>query len=162
MLLPFFRTSWFAGALNSATFNSFHNRVEFGTILEGLQNFGGGTPQPPPLGTSLHCRQVPVTLAGARRDSLCSVEATACTLCGSSPRKGQVIYLFSPNFETGCQDQPGSNSVSGGRGKAPHLTVARRRHDADRCHPGSAKVNEWSCVSSPPTCFELCHPCCAI
>ena len=33
-------------------FNSFHNRVEFGTILEGLQNFGGGgalePPTPPP------------------------------------------------------------------------------------------------------------------
>jgi len=29
------------GDLNSAIFNSFHNRVEFGTILEGLRNFGG-------------------------------------------------------------------------------------------------------------------------
>ena len=51
MLLPFFRTSWGVGVLNSAIFNSFHNRVEFGTILEGLQNFGGGgvwTPQTPP------------------------------------------------------------------------------------------------------------------
>ena len=44
------RTSWCAGILNSAIFNSFHNRVEFGTILEDLQNFGGGgwTPQTPP------------------------------------------------------------------------------------------------------------------
>ena len=33
ILLPFFRTSWGVGILNSATFNSFHNRVEFGTIL---------------------------------------------------------------------------------------------------------------------------------
>jgi len=41
ILLPFFRTSWCVGALNSAIFNSFHNRVEFGMILEGLQNFGG-------------------------------------------------------------------------------------------------------------------------
>ena len=41
-LLPFFRTSWCDGILNSAIFNSFHNRVQFGTILEGLQNFGGG------------------------------------------------------------------------------------------------------------------------
>jgi len=45
ILLSFFRTSWFVGVLNSAIFNSFHNRVDFGTILEGLQNFffwGGG------------------------------------------------------------------------------------------------------------------------
>jgi len=41
-LLPFFRTSLSVGVLNSAIFNSFHNRAEFGTILEGLRNFGGG------------------------------------------------------------------------------------------------------------------------
>jgi hypothetical protein len=35
-LLPFFRTTWGFGVLNSAIFSSFHNRVEFGTILEGL------------------------------------------------------------------------------------------------------------------------------
>ena len=49
-MLPFFRTSLCAGVLNSAIFNSFHNWVEFGTILEGLQNFGGGDfehPTPP-------------------------------------------------------------------------------------------------------------------
>ena len=50
ILLPFFRTSWGVGVLNSAIFNSFHNRVEFGTILEGLRNFGGGLnpPKSPP------------------------------------------------------------------------------------------------------------------
>ena len=55
ILLPFFLTSWGAGFLNSAIFNSFHNRVEFGTILEGLRNLGGefNPPNPPPLGTSL-------------------------------------------------------------------------------------------------------------
>jgi len=42
ILLPFFRTSLGVGFLNSAIFNSFCNRVEFGTMLEGLQNFGGG------------------------------------------------------------------------------------------------------------------------
>ena len=50
ILLPFSRTSWGVGVLNSAIFNSFHNRVEFGTILEGLRNFvgvGGLNPQPP-------------------------------------------------------------------------------------------------------------------
>ena len=41
ILLPFFRTSWGVGFLNSAIFNSFHNRVEFDTILEDLRNFGG-------------------------------------------------------------------------------------------------------------------------
>jgi len=29
ILLPFFRTSWSVGVLNSAIFNNFHNRVEF-------------------------------------------------------------------------------------------------------------------------------------
>jgi len=40
--LPFFRTFWSVGVPNSAIFNSFHNRLEFGTILLGLRNFGGG------------------------------------------------------------------------------------------------------------------------
>jgi len=52
ILLPFsFRTSYCVCVLNSAIFNSFHNRVEFGTILEGLRNFGEGGfehPNPPP------------------------------------------------------------------------------------------------------------------
>jgi len=48
ILLKFFRTSWGVDVLNSAIFNSFHNRVEFGTILEGLRNFGGVLlPKPP-------------------------------------------------------------------------------------------------------------------
>jgi len=42
ILLPFFRISWGVGVLNSANFSTFHNRVEFGTNLEGLQNFGEG------------------------------------------------------------------------------------------------------------------------
>jgi len=57
LLLLFFRTSWGVGVLNSAIFNTFHNRVEFGTILEGLRNFGGGggvgieQPNPPRYAT---------------------------------------------------------------------------------------------------------------
>ena len=50
IVLPFFRKSCGVGVLNSAIFNSFHNRVEFDTILEGLRNFGGGgglNTQPP-------------------------------------------------------------------------------------------------------------------
>jgi len=42
ILLPFFQTSWGVGILNSAIFNSFHNQVEFGMILEGPWNLGGG------------------------------------------------------------------------------------------------------------------------
>jgi len=57
ILLPFFRTTWRIGVLNSSIFNSFHNRVEFGTILEGLRNFflgGGGFEHPKsPPGTPL-------------------------------------------------------------------------------------------------------------
>ena len=37
------------GILNSAIFNSFHNWVQFGMILEGLRNFGGGVNTPPPV-----------------------------------------------------------------------------------------------------------------
>jgi hypothetical protein len=53
ILLPFFRTYWGVGGLNSAIFNHFHNRVEFGTILEGLRNSrrGGGVNTPPPRRT---------------------------------------------------------------------------------------------------------------
>jgi len=43
ILLPFYRKSWGFGVLNSAIYNSFHNRVEFGTILEGLRNFERGS-----------------------------------------------------------------------------------------------------------------------
>ena len=46
ILPPFFRTSCGVGVLNSAIFNSFHNRVEFGRILEGLRNFKGGSEHP--------------------------------------------------------------------------------------------------------------------
>jgi len=42
ILVPFCQTSWGVGILNSVIFNSFHNWVEFGTILDGLRNFGGG------------------------------------------------------------------------------------------------------------------------
>jgi len=44
----FFLISWGVGFLNSAIFNSFHNRLEFGTILEGLRNFGRGGFEHPP------------------------------------------------------------------------------------------------------------------
>jgi len=50
ILLLFSRTSWGVGVLNSAIFNSFHNRVEIGTILRAFGISGGGgkfkTPTP--------------------------------------------------------------------------------------------------------------------
>jgi len=55
ILLRFFRTSWSVGFINSAILNIFHNRVDFGTILEVLRNFGGGGVKPTKthLGTPL-------------------------------------------------------------------------------------------------------------
>ena len=55
ILLPFFRTSLSVGFLNSAIFNSFHSRVEFGKILVGLRKFEGGLNNlpPPPV---RHCQ----------------------------------------------------------------------------------------------------------
>ena len=53
ILLPFSDHLGVLAYLNSAIFISFHNRVEFGTILEGLGNLGGGglnTPTSPPPG----------------------------------------------------------------------------------------------------------------
>jgi len=60
ILLPFFRTSWGVGILNSAIFSSFHNLVEFGTILEGLRNFGrrGVDPLPPRYDAENKCYQL--------------------------------------------------------------------------------------------------------
>ena len=49
ILLPFFRTSWGVGVLNSAIFNSFNNRVEFGTIWRAFRISGGVQPPPKPL-----------------------------------------------------------------------------------------------------------------
>jgi len=42
ILLPILRTSWGVGVLNSTIFNSFHNWVEIGKSLEGLQHLGEG------------------------------------------------------------------------------------------------------------------------
>jgi len=42
ILLPFFRASWDVGVLNSVILNSFHNRVEFDTILTAFGISGGG------------------------------------------------------------------------------------------------------------------------
>ena len=60
ILLPFFWTIWGVGVQNSAIFNCFPNPVEFGTILVGPRNFGGGGLTPPPvmpLTSSIHLKR---------------------------------------------------------------------------------------------------------
>ena len=61
----FFRTSWCVGFLNSAIFfNSFHNRVEFGTIFWwafGISGGGLNTPNPPRYATA-HGRSPPFSI----------------------------------------------------------------------------------------------------
>ena len=56
ILLPFSRTSWGVGILNSAIFNSFHNWVEFGTIWRAFGILGGGGLKPLP--SVHHCKQL--------------------------------------------------------------------------------------------------------
>jgi len=58
-----FQTSWGFGVLNSAICNSFHNRVEFNTILEGLRNFN----PPPPL--VRHCLRETLKPGPSEEDS---------------------------------------------------------------------------------------------
>ena len=49
MYCLFFRISWGVGVLNSAIFNSFHNRAEFWHDFEGpLELRVGGALKPPP------------------------------------------------------------------------------------------------------------------
>ena len=58
ILLPFFRTSWCVGALNSAIFNSFHNRVEFLVrFLRAFRISGGGFEHPNTLPSVRHCTE---------------------------------------------------------------------------------------------------------
>jgi len=78
ILLPFFQTSWGVGVLNSAIFNSFHNRVEFGTILEGLRNLG------PPAGMPLSSshfkpRAIPQLVYSYYNSDVSSIKEQLCT-----------------------------------------------------------------------------------
>jgi len=83
ILLPFSRTSWSVGILNSAIFNSFHNRVEFGTILEGLRNFWGWglntSIPPPPL--VRHCRAAARRLRNTVLEPVCFRSNVSLNLC---------------------------------------------------------------------------------
>ena len=78
----FFRTSWSVSVLNSAIFNSFHNRVEFGTILVGLRNFGGGGLNPPNPPSVYHWCLVTSMLRHVTPEVLrCSYRAYFCSQC---------------------------------------------------------------------------------
>ena len=83
----FFRTSWGVGIPNSAILNSFHNWVEFGTILEGLRNFGGGGGGcPPPLGKPLVSAATLglSELKDNKTKATCRARGTACSSSSNS------------------------------------------------------------------------------
>ena len=118
----FFRTSWCVGILNSAIFNSFHNRVEFGTILEGLRNFGGGGMfEPPPL--SVHHWSGPailhMLLASVLRTVINAFKGTINLKSlypgqqlGSGPLRvcsGPSEKMFLPTFPPPIHQQPAKN-----------------------------------------------------
>ena len=90
IFLPFFRTSRGVGVLNSAIFNSFHNRVEFGTIFWGLRNFGGGEgfepPQTPPPSVRHWCHQYDFPHISVQSSYCCTVY---------SPTIKSVLFPFS-------------------------------------------------------------------
>ena len=114
-LLPFFRTSWGVGVLNSAIFNSFHNWVEFDTILKafGISGWRGWIPQaPPPVrycpeiywpfesvssgGTWCLTRNVRFKLRPEAGTTSVPKQATICTkywvVDGNSERMAAVMY----------------------------------------------------------------------
>jgi len=103
-LLPFFRTSWAVGILNSAIFNSFHNRVEFGTILEGLRNFWGeGFELPPPLGTPLDSGIVVSLWLSLQHNGMCSIELAAPKVWQWWISKGDELGIPILTFYEGWQ-----------------------------------------------------------
>ena len=89
ILLPFFRTSWGVGVLNSAIFNNFHNRVEFGTILEGLRNFGGGGVLNPPN----YPLDTPLSLSFAKERVKRRLTFASLSASNTSPANNGLIGL---------------------------------------------------------------------
>ena len=90
ILLPFFQTSWCVGVLNSAIFKSFHNRVEFGTIFEGLRNFREGvlkTPNPPRYATASKDYLYQITLRHLLEGSILTYQTTWDHVQEQSPWK---------------------------------------------------------------------------
>ena len=96
ILLPFFQTSWGFSVLNSAIFNSFHSRVEFGTILGGLRNFGEGVFEPPKPPPPRYATEVyyPATFDS----DVNPVNLTSRSVCS---------IIFSPSFLTGMHNMEG-------------------------------------------------------
>jgi len=88
ILLSFFRTSWGIGVLNSVILNSFHNQVEFGTILEGLQNFGGGgfNPPNPTLGT-------PLVISAVLNHHSCNLPSSSVNMTSTSQANGSFYKM---------------------------------------------------------------------
>ena len=79
ILLPLFPTSWGVGVQNSGIFNSFHSWVEFGTILEGLRNFGRGVEHPKPPSPSVrHWLLINICEQITRTDDLSVSLALSC------------------------------------------------------------------------------------
>ena len=107
----FSRTSWGVGVLNSAIFNSFHNRVEFGTILEGLRNFGVGGLNPPTPPTVRHCSCL-----------VCCSDLRICVKCGLfvSLSPSSVILVTQRAVCPHCQCREGHVDASLG------VTISRR------------------------------------
>ena len=119
ILLPFFRTCWGDGVLNSAIFNSFHNRVEFGTILEGLRNFGRGVlnlPTPPPrYVTALRCMGCATTVALIVTSELGGVKLRPFYTKGNRRRYPMNRRLGGPQRRSGRFGQEKYLSPAGNR-----------------------------------------------
>ena len=82
--MPFFRTSWCVSIINSAMFlNSFHNRVEFGTIFLsafGISGGGGLNTPNPPLGTPLDGLPSQAKIKLLHFDTNCTFSITTITI----------------------------------------------------------------------------------
>jgi len=85
ILLPFFRTSWGVGVLNSAIFNSFHNLVwhDFGVPSE-FRRGGLNTPPPPRYATDL--RKI--------KQRLCSTSSKCSTFPYYLNTQNEFYFLF--------------------------------------------------------------------
>ena len=106
ILLPSSEHLGGAGVLNSGIFNVFHNRVEFGSILEGLRNFGGGfNPQTNP--TPLSVRHWGAT-------SRCTSLIRMCTV------RWNMHLLSSPSLQSCCISEHNLTYQTKTKGSLPY------------------------------------------